>query len=59
MLRDSQEPAPLIYMSSEILWNMKVCMNHGGRGGRVQQNFWYATQTIDRYLRVQDKNYLL
>lgn len=50
MLKVRQAPVSLMYLGAALLWNIKVCMQHGGQ---VQQHFGCPPPTLDRYLRIE------
>lgn len=46
-LKVRKAPIALMYRASAVLWNMKVCMNHGGE---VSTYFQCTPPTLDQYL---------
>lgn len=48
MLKVRDAPISIMYKASALLWNFKVCLQHGGQ---VQTAFEVDPPTIDRYLQ--------
>lgn len=47
MLKVRKAPVALIYKSTVVLWNIKVCMNHGGQ---ISTELKCAPRSLSEYL---------
>ena len=53
MLKVRAAPISLMYKAAALLWNFKVCLQHGGQ---VQTKYDVDPPTLSRYLRANPDN---